>query len=141
MSPVATVYDAMGERPASERPKSEQPAVEAGLFDDAVLRSGEQVAAVEAALAAVNALVALQFQLTGRVLQCAVNAQAELYRARHAATQVDCPTPVDLFALSFDELGAIARDRNHPQQKEADDLLTEWQADDASRRTAAGGEA
>jgi hypothetical protein len=48
---------------------------------------------------------------------------------------------VDLFVLSFDQLDAIARDRSHPQQKDADDLLSEWQADHASRRTPAGGEA
>lgn len=56
-----------------------------GLFDDRQLPRAEQVAAVERALEAINALVELQFQLDLPVLQCAVNAQTEIYRARHAA--------------------------------------------------------
>lgn len=60
-----------------------------GLFDDKRLPQAEQVAAIEDALAAVNALVARQFQLDHRVLQHAVSAQTELYRARHAALHPD----------------------------------------------------
>lgn len=56
-----------------------------GLFDDKQLPRADQHAAVERALEAVNALVDLQFQLDHRVLQHAVSAQTELYRARHAA--------------------------------------------------------
>jgi hypothetical protein len=49
--------------------------------------------------------------------------------------------PVDLFSLSFDELRVIACDLAHPQRRDADELLTEWEADDAARYTPAGGAA
>ncbi len=58
------------------------------LFADQQLPAAEQIRLAEEALAAVNLLVAAQFTLGTSVLQHAVCAQVECYRALHFARQV-----------------------------------------------------
>lgn len=58
------------------------------LFADQQLPAAEQIRLAEDALAAVNRLVEAQFTLGTSVLQHAVHAQVECYRALHFARQV-----------------------------------------------------
>lgn len=60
----------------------------ADLFEEQQLPAAEQIRLAQEAVDAVNLLVAAQFTLGTSVLQHAVNAQVECYRALHMAMQV-----------------------------------------------------
>lgn len=47
----------------------------------------------------------------------------------------------DVYNMGYAQLLAIARDMRHPQRAEAGEILDEWNAEDAARKTEAGGEA
>lgn len=77
MGPVPERAGAKAEEKARER------AHERDLLTDQVASFPERLALIDAALQAVNALVAMQFRL-GPCLTDAVSAQTDMYRCRHA---------------------------------------------------------